>query len=262
MSSNLLEKMFGLEGKVTVITGAAGGIGSKLAEGFADVGSDIVLCDINKEKMEVVAENIREKGREAFPVYLDLSSRESIKEGVGKIKEKYNGVDILINCAAINKREPILDVTEKTFEAIVSINLRGLYQLTQLILPLMQSKGGGKVINIGSINSELALGGVSVYGATKAAVKQLTMVMAVEWVDYNIQVNNLVPGFMYTELSAPLWEDEDKKDWLLNRIAMKRPGRPEELLGAAIYLASSASSYCTGQSFIIDGGVDAGGTAW
>lgn len=143
----------------------------------------------------------------------------------------------------------------------MAVNLRGLYQLSQTIVPLMP-ESGGKIVNIGSINSEMGLSHVSVYGAAKGAVKQLTKVMAVEWASRNIQVNCIIPGFMRTPLSAATWADPRKRDWMRQRISMQRPGEPEELLGMAIYLSSKASSYVTGQSFIIDGGVAAGGTGW
>ncbi|MEP9390045.1 SDR family oxidoreductase [Mesorhizobium sp. KR9-304] len=161
----------------------------------------------------------------------------------------------------MNKRQPILDVDESTYERIMAVNLRGLYQLSQAIVPMMPASGG-KIVNIGSINSEIGLAHVSVYGATKGAVKQLTKVMAVEWASRNIQVNCIIPGFMRTPLSAAVWADEKKRRWMSERIALQRPGEPEELLGMAIYLSSKASSYVTGQAIIIDGGVTAGGAGW
>jgi NAD(P)-dependent dehydrogenase (short-subunit alcohol dehydrogenase family) len=260
-SQSYLGTMFGLGGKVTIVTGAAGGIGQVLASGMARAGATTVLSDIEPAKLEPVAAAIAAEGGRAQSYFVDLAKRPSIQDFARQVQRDHGRVDVLVNCAAINKREPILEVEQDTYDRIMNVNLRGLFQLSQAVVPIMPA-AGGKIINIGSINSEMGLANVSVYGATKGAVKQITKVMAIEWAARNIQVNCIIPGFMRTPLSAPVWADEKKRAWLSGRIAMQRPGEPEELLGMAIYLASPASSYVTGQSFIIDGGVMAGGSGW
>jgi NAD(P)-dependent dehydrogenase (short-subunit alcohol dehydrogenase family) len=258
---SIFDELFSLRGKVALVTGAAGGIGQVLALGLARAGASLVLCDLQVNDLAGVSTRIESAGGRSKGYFVDLTGQRSIRTMVEEVKRDFGRVDILVNCAAINKREPILEVEESTFDKIVNVNLRGLFQLTQAIVPLMP-ESGGKVIHIGSINSEMGLAGVSVYGATKGAVKQLTKVMAVEWAERNIQVNCIIPGFMLTPLSAPMWEDAGKSQWMRDRIAAGRPGEPGELLGLTLYLASQASSYVTGQAIVVDGGVLAGGSHW
>lgn len=264
MNNNLpiLTKLFSLKDKVALVTGGAGGIGSVLASALAEAGAAVAVVDINESGASKVAVGIQQSGHKAEPFQVDLGSRESIMNMVDSVVNTFGGIDILINCAAINKREPILDVEEKTFDKIMGVDLKGLFQLSQAVVPVMISRGGGKIINFGSINTVIGLGGVSVYGAAKGAVAQVTKVMAIEWAKHNIQVNCISPGFMRTELSIPLWQDENKRDWMLNRIAAGRPGEPEELVGMVILLASDASSYITGANYLVDGGIEAGGSPW
>jgi NAD(P)-dependent dehydrogenase (short-subunit alcohol dehydrogenase family) len=173
---------------------------------------------------------------------------------VRQVIERHGSLDILVNCAGINQREPILEVTPETYDAIMGVNLRAVYFLSQAAARAMKDSGGGKIINIGSLTSTIALSDVSVYGCTKSAVAQLTKTMAVEWAKYNIQVNAIGPGFMRTSLSDPVWENQNRKRWMEERIPMRRGGQPEELIGLALLLASPASSYMTGQTVYVDGG--------
>jgi NAD(P)-dependent dehydrogenase (short-subunit alcohol dehydrogenase family) len=153
---------------------------------------------------------------------------------------------------------PIAQVTPEVYDTIMGTNLESLFFLSQAVLPHMLARGGGKVINIGSLTSSIGLMNVSVYGMTKSAVAQLTKTMAIEWAEHNIQVNCLCPGFIATELTAPLWADPQRSAWMLDRIPSKRPGTPSDLVGMAVYLASPASNYTTGQSIYVDGGFTAG----
>jgi NAD(P)-dependent dehydrogenase (short-subunit alcohol dehydrogenase family) len=258
----IVEKLFSLQGRVALITGAAGGIGRVLCEGMAGAGAAVALADIRAAAMEPVAVSIHAMGREAECFEVDLSSKNSIRKHVEDVMARFGRIDILVNCAGINQREPILEVAEETFERILAVNLRGVYQLSQAVASHMIRQGGGKIIHIGSLTNAMGLAGVSVYGATKAGVSQLAMSMAIEWARHNIQVNCIVPGFMRTELTTALWADETKAAWMRGRIAAERPGEPEELLGTAILLASPASSYITGQTWCVDGGVTAGGRHW
>jgi gluconate 5-dehydrogenase/2-deoxy-D-gluconate 3-dehydrogenase len=168
-------------------------------------------------------------------------------------------LDILINCAATNRRKPVAEVTEDDWDTIMAVDLKSLYFMSQAAHALMRQRKAGKIIHIGSLNSSFALGSVSVYGAAKGAVAQLTKVMAVEWAKDNIQVNCVIPGFVATPLSRPIWEDPYKARWMRTRIPARRPAQPEELAGAVLLLASPASSYITGTTIVVDGGVLAGG---
>jgi gluconate 5-dehydrogenase len=258
----VLERLFSLGGKTAVVTGAAGGIGRVLAAGLAEAGAAVVVADVDGRGAAQVASGLAGRGLSATAVALDLAKSRSIIAMVRRIRSTHDGIDILVNCAAINRRQPVLEVEPTTFDRILAVNLRGLYQVTQQVAAQMIPRGGGKIIHIGSINSKIGLAGVSVYGATKAAISQVTMVMAVEWAPHNIQVNCIAPGFIRTPLIEPLWQDRRKARWMRSRIAMGRAGTPDELLGTALLLAGPASSYITGQTFFVDGGLLAGGRHW
>jgi NAD(P)-dependent dehydrogenase (short-subunit alcohol dehydrogenase family) len=171
-------------------------------------------------------------------------------------------VDILVNNAGTNRREPIFEVTRQSWDLIHTVDLRLPYELSRAAAKVMAERGeGGAIIHIGSLNNAIGLEGVSVYGAHKAALCQLAKSMAVEWARYRIRVNALCPGFMLTPLSKPLWDDPQKGAWILERSLLRRPGYPEELIGALLLLASNAGSFITGQAVYVEGGWLAG-TPW
>ena len=255
------EKLFSLRGKHALITGASGGIGRALAVGLAEAGAVVGVHGTNKEKVLEVGKLIQKNGGKYAPLMGGLDTMEGCKELVADAAREFGRIDILINCVGTNRRKPVRDVDADDFEHIVAVNLRSVFFTCQAAYPIMQRQGAGKIINVGSVTSTNGLGGVSVYGATKAAVAQLTKTMALEWAKDNIQVNCLAPGFIMTPLTEKgLWGDPHRKQWLLDRIPARRPGKPEELVGAALLLASDASSYITGQIINVDGGYLAGGS--
>jgi len=256
-----LEKLFSLENKVILLTGATGGIGSVLAKGLADVGGEMALCDIDTGKLDKLAEEINVNGK-AKAFHLDILQMDSIKSCVDNVIKEFGRIDVLINCAGINKREGFLDVEEETYDKIMGINLKGLFFLTQEVVKHMIKEKKGSIINMSSHNAVGMLGGVSVYGATKSAVTALTRSMAIEWAKYNIRANAIAPGHILTPLTTVTWEHPERARYLRERIAMGRPGTPEEILGATILLASDASSYMSGMMIHIDGGCLAGGQPW
>lgn len=256
----LLDRLFSLEGKAALITGASSGIGRSLAVGLAEAGACVAVHGRKTEEIAKTCEEVAAAGGRAVPLAAELSDMEACRRLVDDTHAAFGRLDILINCAATNRRKPIAEVTEGDWDFIIAANLKSLYFLTQAAQRLMAGQGGGKVIHIGSINVQFALDNVSVYGASKGGVHQLTKIMAVEWARDNIQVNCIVPGFIATPLSKPLWDDPEKARWFRSRIPMRRPGKPEEIIGLTIFLASHASDYITGQSFVIDGGFTAGGS--
>lgn len=261
VASNL-EKIFSLENKVILLTGAAGGIGEVLAKGLAGAGGDMVLCDIAMDKLDALVEKIQQAGDKAKGYELNVANMDSIKSCVDKVIADYGRIDVLINCAGINRREGFLDVEESTYDKIMDINLKGLYFLSQEVAKHMMKAHKGNIINMASHNSVGMLGGCSVYGATKSAVTALTRSMAVEWAQYGIRANALAPGHILTPLTTVTWEHPTRSTYLRERIAMERPGTPEELLGPMIMLASDASNYMSGMMVHVDGGCLAGGTPW
>jgi len=257
-----LEKIFSLRGKVIVLTGATGGIGSVLAKGLASVGADMALCGTSMEKLLLLEEEIIDCDVKVKKFVLDIADMESVKDCVSSIKEEYGRIDVLINCAGINKREGFLDVEEDTYDKIMDVNLKGLFFFSQEVIKIMIKAKKGNIINMASHNSVGMLGGCSVYGASKSALLGITRSMAVEMAQYGIRANAIAPGHILTPLTTVTWEHPERSEFLKQRTAMGRPGMPEELLGLTIMLASDASSFMSGMVYHVDGGYLAGGSPW
>ncbi len=255
--ASLLE-LFSLRDRVALVTGASGDIGREIATGLAMAGATVALSGRSLPKLEAVQREIEEHGGNAAVFPADLADLAAIPALVEAVVARFGVVDILVNNAGTNRRMPIGEMTPAVYEEIMATNLRAIYFLSQAVRPHMAARQRGKIINIGSLTSTIGLADVSVYGMTKSALVQLTKTMAIEWAPHNIQVNCLCPGFIATELTVPLWEDPQRREWIFDRLPIKRPGRPEDLVGMAIYLASAASDYMTGQSVYIDGGFLAG----
>lgn len=256
----ILERLFSLRGKVALVTGAAGGLGTVLARALAEAGAHVAVQDLETAPTKAVASSIEALGAEAVALSGDLGDVATCRRVVAEAARTWGRLDILLTCAAVNRRKPIVEVTEEDFDHISAINTKAVYFLSQATQPHLKRQGGGKIIHIGSINPFYALDNVSVYGLSKGAVVQMTRAMAVEWAADNIQVNCIAPGFLRTPLSQPLWNDATTSRWLRSRIPQRRPGEPDELIGTTLLLASGASSYLTGQTIIIDGGFDSGGS--
>ena len=253
-----LKTLFGLEGKVALVTGASGGIGSGIAKAYAAAGATVILHGTSREKLEALAADVE---GETVVMPADLSTPDACRALMAEIDSTLGRLDILVNNAGINRRKPAADFTEDDYRAILAVNLDGVFFLSQAAYPLMKKNGGGKIIQIGSMTSFIGLGNVAIYGMTKSAIAQLAKTLAVEWAKDNIQVNCLAPGFIVTPLTeAGMFSDQKKVNWLMQRIPAHRPGRPDDLIGTALLLASPASDYLTGQVIAIDGGFLAGGS--
>ena len=261
-STNYLQSLFGLEGKVIMVTGAGGGIGLAISEGLARSGATVALCNRTVSKCLPLVERLREEGAQVSVHALDVTNRDSINTCVDEVAEMYGKIDVLFNVAGMNKREGLLDVEEETYDRIMDTNLKGLFFVSQTVAREMYKNKSGNIINIGSHNDEGMLGGCSVYGATKSGVIALTRAMAIEFAQYGIRANAISPGHILTDLTQVTWDHPTRAPWLRDRIAMMRPGTPDELIGMAVMLASDASSYMTGQAYHIDGGCLCGGSPW
>ena len=203
-----------------------------------------------------------EKAAQPLLTYGAPGSLDSIHACVDEVMARYGKIDVLFNVAGINKREGLLDVEEADYDRIMDTNLKGLFFMSQAVAREMYKRRTGSIVNIGSHNDEGMLGGCSVYGATKSGVVALTRAMAVEFAQYGIRANAISPGHILTDLTQVTWDHPTRAPWLRERIAMRRPGDPDELVGMAILLASDASSYMTGQAYHIDGGCLCGGAPW
>lgn len=257
-----LEKMFSIEGKTVILTGAAGGIGAELAKGLARAGGEMILCDIAEEAVQKLAEEIKAEGGKATGYRLDVTDFASFPAFVEQIDKVHGHLDVLINCAGINKRIGFLDYDEETYDRLMNINLKGAFFLTQEVVKKMIPHHYGNIINVSSHNAVGMLGGCSVYGATKSALTALTRSEAIEWAKFGIRANAIAPGHILTALTTVTWETPSRAQYLRERIAMQRPGTPDELVGVVVMLASEASSYMSGMMIHIDGGCLAGGTPW
>ncbi len=248
---------FDLTGKVAIITGGATGIGRGLAEGLADAGATIVLCARRMNVLEEACKDIADRtGVPTYPHRLDITSTEEINVLVKDVVEKFGHIDILINNAGVGGSEkPILKMTEEDWDTTVATDLRGIFVLTQAVAKQMVIQGkGGKVINVASIGADMIFPNMSAYCASKGGVKQLTKVMALEWVRYNIQVNAIQPGYFETPMNTNFFATEIGQKVIKKNIPMNRLGQLEDMKGLAVYLASPASNFMTGSCIIIDGG--------
>jgi len=254
--------LFDLTGKIAIVTGAGGGLGAWLSAGLAAAGAHVLLTDHPRSSTEETASVLRQAGAKVREHQCELTDPDAAQEVVDAALAAFSRIDIVVNNAGTNRREPIFEVKRETWDVIHTVDLRLPYELSRAAAKHMASRGGGgSIIHIGSLNNAIGLEGVSVYGAHKAALCQLAKSMAIEWARYHIRVNALCPGFMLTPLSKPLWDDPQKGRWILERSLMKRPGYPSELVGMLLLLASNAGSFITGQTMYVEGGWLAG-TPW
>jgi len=255
-----LRATFGLEGRTALVTGASSGLGRGFAATLARAGARVAVHGRDPARLRETREGIEAEGGRCVELTADLREPDACRRLVDEAHAALGRLDVLVNNAGMNRRRPIAEVTVDDFDAIVATNLRSAFVLGQAAHPIMRDQGGGAIVNIGSITDRYGLGSVAVYGMTKAALAQLTRTMAVEWARDGIRVNGLSPGFIVTPLTeSSLWGVPRRRDWLLARIPAGRPGRPDDLAGTLLLLASPASPYLTGEVIHVDGGFLAGG---
>ena len=246
---------FSLAGKVALITGASRGIGQSIAESFAAAGARVVLSSRKQDGLDQVAAGIRAQGGEALPIAAHTGSLDAVTALVEKATASYGGVDILVNNAATNPHiGPILDAEESIWHKTLDVNVVGYWRMAKACWPSMQARGGGSIINVASVAGRRAQPGMGVYCASKAAVLMLTEVLAVELAERGVRVNAIAPGFVKTQFSQVLWTNKALYDKITASIPQRRMAESSELQGLALYLASSASSFMTGETLVIDGG--------
>ena len=252
---------FSLKGKVAIVTGGGRGIGKAIAQGFAKAGARVAITSRKMNDLEATAAEIKAFGGKAFPVQAHLGKMEEINRMVSAVMDKFGWIDILVNNAGtVPAMASVLDSEERLWEAIINLNMKGLYFTSQAVARIMKKQGGGKIINIASVDGFKPEPGVSIYSISKAGVRMVTKAFAMELAPFNIQVNTIAPGPINTQMLNSHWvnlppEDAKKqKDIMAEMTAMGRIGEPEEIAGAAVYLASAASSYTTGAEIVIDGG--------
>ena len=252
-------QLLGLEGKVAVVTGGTSGIGRAMSLGLAQAGADVIATARRQEQVDDTADAIEAVGRKTLRLSSDVCDRASLDKLLDAALEAFGKVDILINCAGRIKRTPTLTMPEDEWTDILNTNLTGTLRACQVFGKHMLERGYGRIINIASLNSFVALSEVAAYAASKAGVTSLTRSLAVEWSKKGVTVNAIAPGVFRTDLNATLLDSTSRGQELLMRTPMGRFGKTEELIGSAIYLASDASSFVTGQTIVVDGGFLASG---
>jgi len=250
-----IENIFDLTGKVAIVTGGNGGLGLGMALGLAQAGAHIAIAARNPEKTMQAVSQVEAVGVSALAVSVDLTVQDEINQMVAQTKEHFGRIDILVNNAGISVRKMPQELSVEEWDRVVSVNLRAGFIASQQVYPHIKEQGGGKIINIGSMFSLFGSDWVAPYAASKAGVVQLTKSLAIAWAQDHIQVNAILPGWFMTELTEAIPErDPDRYDLINRRIPTGRWGEPEELQGAAVFLASRASDYVTGAVIAVDGG--------
>ena len=252
-----LERMFGLSGSVAIVTGSSAGIGLALARGLAGAGARVVINGRDAAKVDEVVADLRASGARADPAPFDVTDPTAVKEAVRRVEESVGPIDILINNAGIQRRTPLEDFPEATWREVMSVNLDSVFFVSHAVAQYMIPRKRGRIVNIGSVQCELARPNIAPYTASKGGVKMLTKGMATDWGKYGIRANAIGPGYFRTVLNQALVDDEKFSAWLTARTPMGRWGDVDELVGAAIFLVSDASSFVNGHILYVDGGITA-----
>ncbi len=251
---------FDLSGKTAVVTGASRGLGQYFGRALARAGADLVITSRRLADLLPFQAEIEAMGRRALPLALDVRDHASIRFMAAETLSRVPRIDILVNNAGCNVRKPAVDITWDDWNLVLDTNLRGAFFVAQAFAPHMIANGRGRVINIGSVTSVFGYAGIGPYCASRGGIKQLTMSLADEWGPHGITVNCLAPGWFKTQQNAVLYENQRWVEYLTDRIPLKRPGQPDDLNGAIVFLASDASAYITGQTLLVDGGITTGAT--
>jgi len=255
--SRVIDRLFGLSGTVCLVTGSSAGIGFALARGLAGAGARVVINGRVREAVEGAVEALRAEGAEAAPAVFDVTEPEEIAEAVRKIEAEVGPIAVLVNNAGIQRRAPLEDYPEDTWRELMRANLDSVFFVSKAVARGMIARKAGRIINIASVQAELARINIAPYTASKGGVKMLTKGMATDWGKHGLRVNGIAPGYFKTVLNKALVEDEKFSAWLMARTPMGRWGDVEELVGAAIFLASDASSFVNGHILYVDGGITA-----
>ena len=249
-------KLFDLTGKNALVTGGTHGLGMAMATGLAEAGANIIINDVFADKLEVAKQEYAKNGINIHTYVLDVTNEEEVDKAIPQIEKEVGPIDILVNNAGIIKRTPILEMKADDFRQVLDVDLTGPFIMSKAVARGMVERGGGKIINMCSMMSELGRSTVSAYAAAKGGLKMLTKNMATEWARYNIQANGIGPGYFATTQTEPLRvEGHPFNDFIISRTPAARWGDPSDLAGAAIFLASKASDFVNGIVLYVDGGI-------
>ncbi|BDD09613.1 gluconate 5-dehydrogenase [Fulvitalea axinellae] len=249
-------KLFDLTGKIALVTGGTHGLGMAMAKGLAGAGAELVINDIDTGRLETAVEEYKSHGFKASGYLFDVTDEKAVVEAVSKIESEIGGIDILVNNAGIIQRTPAIEMEPADFRKVIDVDLVAPFIMAKTVAKGMISRGGGKIINICSMMSELGRDTVSAYASAKGGLKMLTRNLATEWAKHNIQINGIGPGYFATSQTAPIRVDGHPfNEFIIGRTPAGRWGDPEDLAGTAVFLSSKASDFVNGQVVYVDGGI-------
>jgi NAD(P)-dependent dehydrogenase (short-subunit alcohol dehydrogenase family) len=253
-----MSKLFSLKDKVALVSGASRGIGRSIAIGLAEAGADVGLASRNEQDLETVAKEIESVGRKALVIPTDVTDRDQIEAAIEKTEAELGKLQVLVNNAGGTRfMSPLTDLRPEGWTKVLTLNLDSVFHATQFAAQRMIANGGGSIIQISSVGGITGAPGLSFYSAAKGAVRLFSQAVAKELAASNVRVNSIAPGFIATDLNAPLHDDPNASEFVVSSIPMQRWGQPEDIVGAAIFLASDASSFVTGTTLVVDGGQSA-----
>lgn len=255
------DDLFSVKGQVVLVSGGSRGIGRALAEGFAERGARVIITGRNEATLQQTAAAINTGGNKVRPLVCDVAQTAAIDLLLERVMRECGRIDTLINSAGVNRRKPIATVTEEDYDYLLDINLKGAFLLAQAVGRHMLQQRSGSQINIASLSTDRPLKNVGPYAISKAGLGQMTRSMAMEWGPHGVRVNAIAPGFILTDLTRKLWADKTMLAWAKTNTPQRRLGQPKDLIGAALFLASPAAAFLTGQILYVDGGFSAG-WAW
>jgi gluconate 5-dehydrogenase len=247
--------LFDLSGRLALVTGSSDGIGLALAGGLGKAGARVVLNGRNGEKLAAACDRLEAQGVKVDAARFDVADRPAVLAAIERIEREIGAIDILVNNAGVQRRAPFADFPEEAWREIMAINIDGVFHVTQAVGKRMVERKRGRIINICSVTSELGRATIVPYATTKGALRQMTRGLSAEWARHNIQINAIAPGYIRTPLNQALMDDEKFSAWVSARTPAGRWAAPDELVGAAIFLASEAASYVNGHVLYVDGGL-------
>ncbi|MBZ9795869.1 glucose 1-dehydrogenase [Mesorhizobium sp. ES1-4] len=254
-STDYLGRLFGLEGKHAFITGASRGLGLAFAEALASAGARVTIGGRKADDLKAAADGLRAAGYSIAEAVIDVTDTRSVDRAIMAAETGTGPIDILVNNAGIQRRAPLETFSDADWDALMATNLDGVFKVSRAVAKGMIERRGGSIINVSSVQSVLARPSIAPYAASKGAITMLTKSMAGEWGQHGVRVNAIAPGYFKTELNAALVADETFSTWLTGRTPMRRWGEVRELAGAAVFLASDAASFVSGQTLLVDGGI-------
>lgn len=246
--------LFDIEGKIALITGSGRGLGLSYAKGYLKAGAIVILNDIVQEELDATVKQLQEEGYKAYGYAFDVSDEAAVNEAIEKMEQEVGPIDIVINNAGIHRRAPLEEMTAANWRKVIDVNLTSAFLVGQAVAKHMIKRGKGKIINITSLNAELARTNIANYSSAKGGLKMLTKSMATEWGKYGLTCNAIGPGYIQTALTQPLVDDPQFDGWVKSEVPLGRWGVPEDIVGTAIFLGSPASDYINGFTIYVDGG--------